>query len=153
MRDPDVALPDAHRYFAAHCFNTAWSILEREGRTPEDDEQMIHTAHASLWHWTQRADATTRNLAIGYWQLARIYATTGRAGEARRYAARCLAYSQDAGPFYLGYAHEALARAELLAGEHERARAHLEQAAAQAALVADPDERAQLLADLAALGA
>lgn len=112
---------------------------------------MTHTTHASLWHWTRREGGQDRNLAIGYWQLARIYAVTGRAHEAARYAQRCLDYSREEGPFYLGYAYEVLARAELLGGDRARASAYRDQALAQAELLVAGDERARLLADLATL--
>jgi hypothetical protein len=143
---------EAHRRFAAHCFNQTWALLERVGRTAEDDELMIHTAHASLWHWNHREDCSARNLSIGYWQLARIYAVTGRAAEARRYAERCLDYSRAEGAFYLGYAYEALARAALLAGDAGQAQVYLAEARSQAELVGAEEERAQLIADLDALG-
>lgn len=149
--EPGFAAAEAHRHFAAQCFNQAWALLERAGRTAEDDDMMIHTAHASLWHWGRRDDCAERNLAIGYWQLARIYAVVGRAAEARRYAQRCLDYSHAEGPFYLGYAYEALARAELAAGDPEQARAYLGRARAQAELLGEAEERAQLDADLATI--
>lgn len=100
-----------------------------------------------------REGGTARSLALGYWQLARLYAATGRAAEARQYAMRCLDYGRDEGPYYLGYAYEALARAELLAGDAERARAYLADARAQAALLSTEDEQSRLLAELEALAA
>ena len=67
----------AHRWFSADCFNRVWALLEKAGRTPAEDERMISLCHASLAHWRERMDCTTRNLSIGYWQLSRVYAVLG----------------------------------------------------------------------------
>ena len=138
----------AHFYFSASCFNKAWELIEKADRTAQDDVQMILLAHASLWHWTQREDCTDKNLSIGYWQLSRIYALAGRADSALRYGQLCLDVSQNEQPFYCGYAHEALARAESLAGNRERTAAHLEQARQFVQRVESEDEKKMLLDDL-----
>jgi len=44
----------AHKFFSAHCFNSAWELIDKPERTPEENEQMIQRTMASLWHWTQR---------------------------------------------------------------------------------------------------
>ncbi len=94
---PDFDLDAAHRYFSAHCFNAAWDLLDKQERTPEENEQMIRLCLASAWHWTQRADCTPTNLSVGYWQASRIYAVLGQGDNARRYGQMCLAASQSAG--------------------------------------------------------
>jgi hypothetical protein len=50
----------AHRYFSANCFNKAWTLIDKEDRTPEEDQQMIRLNQASIWHWTQREDCTDK---------------------------------------------------------------------------------------------
>ena len=47
---PEFDLEAAHRYFAAHCFNTAWDLIEKKNRTPEDDRMMVALNQASLFH-------------------------------------------------------------------------------------------------------
>ncbi len=140
----------AHRYFAADCFNKAWALIETENRTPEQDEEMIRLNQASTWHWTQREDCTPRNMSIGYWQASRIFAILGRIEPAQRYAELCLQYSEQEPerPFFLGYAYEALARAEKLAGNDSKAREHAAKALRLAGAVTDPEEQKYLLADL-----
>ena len=91
---PDFDTTTAHRYFAAHCFNQSWELIKKTDRTADEDEQLIARGHASLWHWTERADCTDQNLAIGYWLLARIYCVTKRAEPAQRYAEHCLSFSE-----------------------------------------------------------
>jgi hypothetical protein len=53
-------------------FNETWRLMEREDRTRADDDRMIHTAHASRYHWGQVADVTPA-------QLARAWAVAGPA--------------------------------------------------------------------------
>jgi hypothetical protein len=137
-----------HRFFSAQAFNRAWDYIDNSARTSEETEAMLNAAHASFWHWSQRPDRTRQNLSVGYWQLARVYALAGIAGEALRYAQLCLETSLGEGPFYEGYAYEALARAESVAGDGERAAEYRARGLELAAQVADPEERAALEADL-----
>ena len=73
---------------------------------------------------------------------------------ARRYARLCLDASQgeDVPKFYLGYAYEALARAESLGGNTAQMEQYLNQARNIAAAISDSDEKQMLLDDLAAIG-
>ena len=150
---PDFDLAAAHRYFAAECFNRAWDLIDKPVRTPEEDQDMIHLNQASLYHWSQREDCTNRNLSVGNWQASRIYALLGQADNARRYAELSLHYGQAEGPFYLGYAHEALARAALLAGKPEKVAEYLQQAQQYLAQVTDPEDRELLANDLQTIAA
>ena len=110
--------------------------------------QMILRAHASLWHWSQREDCTDQNLSIGYWQASRIYALLGQADNARRYGQLCLDVSQEQEPFDLGFAYEALARAEAVAGNRQRSNEYSGQGREAARRVSSDDDRKTLLDDL-----
>jgi len=149
-KGPDFDLEAAHRYFSAQCFNRAWDLIDKPDRTAEEDEEMIRLSMAAAWHWTQRTDCTNKNLSIGYWQIARIYAVLRQAENARYYAQRCLEVSQDEDipPFYLGYAYEALARAESVAGERAKMKAYISLAQQAAEKVTDMNAHKQLLTDL-----
>jgi hypothetical protein len=149
-KQPEFDVEAAHRYFAAECFNRAWDLIDKPERTPEEDEQMIELSLASAWHWSQRPDCSPENRSVGYWQASRIYALLGRAGFARRYGQLSLAALEGAGelPFYLGYAYEALARAESVRGEPAKRDEYLALARQAAERVADADSRSALLADL-----
>lgn len=140
-----------HKKLSVDCFNRAWELLEKKERTKEEDEHMISLAHASLGHWRMREDCTDRNLSIGYWQLSRVYAVLGQGANAKRYGGLCLAVSGNEPPFYLAYAHEALARAALLNRERAAFDTHLATAKALAAKVTDAEEKKLLDDDLAAL--
>jgi len=148
---PEFDLAAAHRYFAAHCFNGAWNLLDKPDRTEEDNRLMVALNMASLYHWSQRPDCSDMNRSVGYWQASRIHAVLGLAHDAQRYAETCLSFSGELEPFYLGYAHEALARAAALAGDRLRATEHVTLARACAAQVTDETERKMLLDDLAGI--
>lgn len=141
----------AHRYFSANCFNQAWGLIDKTDRTPEENELLISTCHASIWHWRQRVDCTSQNLSIGYWQLSRVYSLLGEAKNARKYGEFCLVYSHSEAPFYLGYAYEALARAAAVEGDLETKQRYLEQGFATAQSVTDEVERDMLVKDLDSL--
>jgi len=143
----------AHRYFSAECFNRAWDLIEKPQRTAEDDEKMLLLSLASLWHWTQRPDRTPTNLSVGYWQASRIYALLGQSDNARKYAQFCLRVCQgeDILPFYLGYAYEALARAEMVAGDREKMKDYLQKAMQVTEKMSDPEAKKQLLEDLSTI--
>jgi cobalamin-dependent methionine synthase I len=146
--EPTFDTAAAHRFFAADCFNRAWELIEKPERTREDDRMMVALNQASIYHWQQRLDCTDTRLSIGYWQASRIQALLGNAVEARRHAEVSLAYAADAKPFYRGYAFEALARAEAIAGNAAQAAEYAAQARAEAERVEEQDKRELLLADV-----
>lgn len=151
---PDFDVAAAHKYFAVKCFNAAWDLIDNSNRTAAQDEEMLRLAMASVWHWTQRDDCTPQNLSVGYWQVSRIYAILKRADDARRYGQMSLEVSQSegVGPFHRGYALEALARAEAVAGNRARMESYLSQAQRLADAISDAEERKLLVDDLKTIG-
>jgi hypothetical protein len=144
-------LAAAHRHFSAECFNRTWTLLDQPNRTPADNQAMIQSALASLWHWTQRPDVTNKNLSIGHWLVSRVYALSGWNDIALHHALESLKFAQDATPFYIGFAHEAAARAALGMGDKNKFREHLDKALSYAAMVTDSEDREALKKDLEAL--
>lgn len=153
VKKPDFDLQAVHKYFSAQCFNRAWDLIDKPVRKPDQDEQMLQLSLASLWHWTQREDCTPTNLSIGYWQVSRVYALLHKPDMARRYGNLCLQVSQQQGvpPFYLGYAYEALARAENVDGKLDDAEKYLIEAHQIAATLPGEEGKKQLLADLSTI--
>ncbi|HQR15958.1 MAG TPA: hypothetical protein PLZ37_15460 [Nitrospira sp.] len=148
---PTFDLAAAHKYFAADCFNKAWDLIEKAERTPEEDRLMVALNQASVFHWLNRADCTSENLSVGFWQASRIQALLGRATEALHQAETCLSYSHGLEPFYVGYAYEALARATFLVGDSAKAKEYMENARRHAASIKNKDHKAMLLKDLDSL--
>ena len=135
------------RKLAVDLFNAVWALLDKGDRTPGEDAEMVHTAHASVYHWSRVG--THENLARGEWQVSRVYSVLGRAEPALWHARRCLALCERHGmtDWDLGFAHEAMARAYAVAGGPVLARQHVE--AARAVPVKEDEDRVLLLADLA----
>ena len=148
---PTFDLAAAHRWFSADCFNRVWGYLEKADRSDTDNEVMLSLAHVSLAHWRDREDATDQNFSIGYWLLSRVYAVRENATPALHYGQLCLEYATKESPFFRAYGHEAIARAEKVAGNREAAQAHLEQIRALLDEVTDSSERSLLETDLADL--
>lgn len=141
-----------HRKIAVELFNQTWTLMEKADRTPAETDAMIHGAHASRYHWGVVGNAT--NLSVGEWQISRVYAVLKRAEPALHHARRCLEISEEGGvsPFYVAYAHEAMARACSLTNE-ALAADHLVKGRELAELVTEVDERKALLDDLATISA
>jgi hypothetical protein len=140
---PDFDLQAVHKHFAADCFNKAWDLIEKKERTAAEDEQMLALSMASAWHWTQRADCTAQNLSIAY-------AVLKQAGDARRYGEMSLEQSKVDGVelFCMGYALEALARAEMVAGDRAAMATYVAEALALTEHMTDAEARKMLLDDL-----
>ncbi|MCP4536626.1 MAG: hypothetical protein GY832_05725 [Chloroflexi bacterium] len=151
---PDFDVNAAHKHFSTNCFNKAWDLIDKADRTAEEDEQMIRLSLASHWHWTQRDDYAKTGESAAHWQTSRIYAMLGQANNAQRYGQLSLVASQgdDVPPFYLGYAYEALARAESVAGNRDQQEKYLGKARAAAEKVEDADSKKMLLDDLDTIG-
>ncbi|MBX7044035.1 MAG: hypothetical protein K1X85_14150 [Ignavibacteria bacterium] len=141
---------EAHRHFSAGCFNRAWEFIDKKKRSPRDNNEMIATSFASLWHWMQRPDCSETNLSIGYWQLARVFALANEPHNALKYAKLCLESSKKKGvePFYLAYAYEALARAEMKAKNRKKMAGYLEKALKLSEKIENAEYRGWLLKDL-----
>jgi hypothetical protein len=150
-KQPEFDLQTAHKYFSTDCFNKTWEFIDSPNRTPAEDRTMLHTAMASLWHWSQRADAQPQNLPVGHWQVSRVFALLGQARNARAYAEISLQLAEGFAPFYVAFAYEALARAEMVAGDKARMKEHLEKAYALAGQVTYEEDKQDLLNDLGSI--
>jgi hypothetical protein len=140
------------RKLAVDLFNRAWELMQQADRTAAEDDELLHVAHASRYHWM--APGTTINAARGEWQCSRVYAVLGRVEPALHHARRCLELvreADDADDWDEPVAHEALARAYALAGDSAAARREIELAREGAVKIAEAEERELVLADLASI--
>jgi DNA-binding transcriptional MerR regulator len=145
--DTDIHI-DGERRLAAALFNATWTLMEKEERSRDDDDAMVHMAHASRHHWGQVG--TAENRGRGEWQCSRVYAVLGRAEPCLHHAQRYLDICHENGiaDWDLAFAYEALARGYAVAGDMEQARAHTEQALAAAEDIKADDDRELVLSDL-----
>ena len=95
--------PATRRKLAADLFNHTWTLLEKPDRTAAEDDEMIHSAHASRYHWGEVGVGEQVNLARGEWQCSRVYAVLGRAEPALWHASRCVAINEAGRPCRLGH--------------------------------------------------
>jgi hypothetical protein len=152
--DPDPALSDEqqlHRKLGADLFNRTWTLLEKADRTADEDALMIHTAHASAYHWLQVG--APENFARSHWQCSRVYSMLGRAEPAIYHAALVLDVCErhGIGDFDLASGYEAMARAYAVAGDATESARWLGLARAAAGGIAEADDRDVLLGDLATI--
>jgi len=146
----DSAAPP-ERQLAGDLFNLVWTLLEQTGRSTEDDDRMLHAAHASRYHWGQVGGP--EQIAIGEWQCARVYSVLGRAEPALHHARRGLSITAgaDVPTWLVASAHEGLARAYLVAGNREAALSESQAARGLLETVSDPEDRQVVEDDLATL--
>jgi hypothetical protein len=106
---------EEHKKFAVALFNLTWSLLDKKGRTIEDDDKMLNAAHASRFHWGEIG--TPLEFERGEWQISRVYSVLKRSEPAIYHAKRCLEICEASNirDFDIAFAYEALARAHAVA--------------------------------------
>jgi hypothetical protein len=132
---------ETHREFAVDLFNLTWDLLDKTGRSADENDKMIHAAHASRFHWGEAG--TPLEFERGEWQISRVYSVLGRPEPALYHAQRCLAICEenDIGDFDIAFAYEAMARAYAVAGDAAKSKEYItlgEQASEQ---IEDKDNR------------
>ena len=140
---------ELHRKFAVDLFNRTWDLLDKEERTPEEADTMIHAAHASRFHWGEIG--TPLEFERGEWQISRVYAVLNRPQAALYHARRCLDLCQanEIGDFDLAFAYEALARAYAIAGDAAKSGEYIELAMQAAKQIEDAGNREYFEGELA----
>ena len=106
-----------HRKIAVDCFNSVWNLMEKKDRTIDEDDKMIHMAHASRFHWGEIG--TPVEFERGEWQISRMYTVLKRSEPALYHAKRCLEICKEnnIGDWDIAFAYEANARAYAVAGK------------------------------------
>jgi hypothetical protein len=139
------------RELAKTLFGRVWTLLETEGRTREQEDEMIHAAHASRFHRGEVGGP--EHQARGEWQCSRVYAVLGRGEPAIHHAGRCLEICEEngIGDWDVAFAYEALARAHTAAGNRGEADRYKELARQADEQIADEEDREVFDADFATL--
>ena len=143
-------LEEAHQKFAILTNNGVWQLLGKSDRSSEENEEMVITAYASLYHWLHAG--TKVNAQRGHWLLARVYTALEDAPQALKHATRCLdltnRYKEEMKDFDVAYAYEALARALALAGKSNEARQYYVKAMQAGDAIANEEDKALFSGDL-----
>jgi len=138
-----------HRTFATSLFNLTWDLLGKADRTREDDDRMVHAAHASRFHWGEIG--TSLEFERGEWQISRVYAVLNRPEPALVHAKRCLAICEEngIGDFDIAFAYETMARAYAVVGDAEKTESYVDLGMRAANRIEDEGNRTYYLSELA----
>jgi hypothetical protein len=140
-----------HKRLGIDLFNYVWTLLDKSDRTQEEIDDMIHSAHASRYHWSKVG--TQVHFARGEWQISRVYAVVGRSEPAYYHGNRCLQICEanNIADFDLAYAYEALARAAAVAGNKAELTEYLAKANAAGENIAEEDDKKLFYSDIASV--
>jgi hypothetical protein len=119
-----------HLSNARQCFNKAWDYLDKKDRGADDEQQMLHMAHASRYHWG--FVGTASNLAVSDWQISRVYAALNQPHLALHFAKSALERMEKNNlqeTLHTGY--EGMARAHAIAKDYPSARNYIKKAREQ----------------------
>ncbi len=139
---------EEHKKFAVGLFNLTWSLLDKKDRTREEDDKMIHAAHASRFHWGEIG--TPVHFERGEWQISRVYAVLKRSEPALYHAQRCLEICKEnnIADFDIAFAYEALARGHAVAGQETECKKYIELAEKAGEQIKEKGDRDYFLGEL-----
>jgi hypothetical protein len=139
------------RRFASRANNRAWSLSEQKSRTPQEDQEMLDAAHASMHLWS--SIGTARNVASAQLLLGQVHSLLENAKYALRFAQAAHAYftSNPSEPGQVAFSHAVMAAAALSAGDTPLYETHYRAAAALLDKMPDKEEKANLEATLSVI--
>lgn len=143
----------AHIAFAKAAFNGAWDLIDKTGRSADDDRQMLTLAFASRWHWGTVGSA--ENKTIADWQVAHVASILGLPSLALTYAqaAYDAARGGDLPDWLRASTAEGLARAHACAGDRESYEFCASEARQLVEQLEDEEDRELILGQLASIPA
>lgn len=146
--DLKLTTAEWHRKQAVDLFNFTWTLIDKPVRTSADDDLMIHSAHASRYHWHIAGDVV--NYLRGDWQIAHVYTLLNLPARALHYAQLCLRQCEvyQVGDFDLAFAYEAVARALACQGDFGEAKKFYRLAEAVGHQIAEAEDRELFFTDL-----
>lgn len=141
---------ECHKHFAIQLNNLVWELLQKESRTVEDGDKMVHAAHASCYHWGEIGEPI--NKQRGEWLISHVYAVLKRPDPALFHAQKCLKLTEKHKfvDFDLAYAYEAMARALAASGNAPEGKKYHTQAQEAGDKIKNEEDKKIFLADFAA---
>jgi hypothetical protein len=133
---------------AAQANNRAWTLAEMLHRSPEEDEEMLHAAHAAMYFWKIVGKPSSHAHAAQL--LAHVYALLKLPGPAAQYLSKSLPHftQRDCAPWELAFAHAVAANVASAEGNAAAYASHYSEAEAVAAQITDPETREMFNATL-----
>ncbi len=142
-------LTEAHRLFAKTCNKRVWELLGKTPRAPQENEELLMAAQASLYHWQQVG--TPLNVQRGHWLLAHVYTILREPAGAMKHATRCLeltkAHMTEMKEFDIAYAFEGMARTYALLGDAMQAKEYYDMALRVGQSIPDPQDKQIFMGD------
>lgn len=137
-----------HKKLAVDNFNKTWDLIDKKDRSKQEDRQMIHTAHASLFHWMQIGSPL--EFARGEWQVSRVYSLLDM-GESALYHGKAsldLCLENEIEDFDLAFGYEAVARAYKVLCDEDNRQMYVDLALKAAKDVKDKGDRDYTLSEI-----
>lgn len=137
-----------HKKMAVELFNATWDLMDKKDRTKEDNDAMIHSAHASRYHWG--LIGKPENLERGEWQISRVYTVLGMGETALHHAKRCLEIcrEKEIGDWDLAFAYEAVARAYKTLGDEAMTKEFVKKAREAGEKIAEQGDKDYFISEL-----
>jgi len=129
-----------HRYFAMESNNRAWALSVKE-RSEQEDQDMLHAAHAAALHW-QKVGTELHHMRATM-LLAEVHALLGFGASAFRYAQQMRDFflQKDTPDWELAFTHAIHAHAAQVVGEDEVYKASYHEATKAIEAIVDPKDR------------
>lgn len=132
------------RQIAIDSYNRAQDLLHIEGRTPEQNHELLEAALTSRHHW--RLVGGEMQFAISDWLMSRIYVQFKEPRLAVEFALSAVSHDQTGFPAWLRASlNEGLARAYQCAGKNDDAKEYKELALTELKLETNPVEKEIIL--------
>lgn len=148
MENKELSIQEWHKKQAVENFNYTWDLIDKKDRTKEDEIKMIHSSHASRFHWGKIG--TPLNFARGEWQISRVYSLLNRAESALFHGKESLELCEknNIGDFDLAFGYESVARAYMISGNEAEMNKYIELAKTAAESIEKKEDKEYFLSEL-----
>ena len=140
--------PKWRRRLGSGANNRAWTLSEQLSRTREEDDEMLHAAHASAYLWSTVGNE--QNAALANLLLGQVHALLGSAALAARFSNSASEFftGRKSEPWELALTHAVAANAAHCSGDIPSHRAEYAAALRAIETIADAEEKEIVLATL-----
>lgn len=141
-------MKEIHQQLGVQLFNQSWDLLLKENRDRNDEDLLLNTVHASLWHWRQIGQPI--NILRGEWMICHVYTLLKHKESALYHAENLLRLMQEIRPqdWDLAYCYEVMARVKALWGDREGFEEYFALATEAGKQIAENADRQQFEADM-----
>lgn len=139
---------DCHKKLAVDCFSLVWTLMDKKNRTKDEEDKMIHAAHASRFHWGEIGTPVERER--GEWQISRMYTVVNMPASALYHARRCLEICKEnnIADWDIAFAYEAMARACGVRGQKAECERYVEMAKKASEQIREKADKDYLFSEL-----